>query len=470
MLDDMLNEEFLVRFEDVTEEAKKNDALPGGVLMRVRARAHRAGRVTANGNLYAPERFHKEAERLKPLLDEGEVLMFPRHPRITRNAKGEVVAVEAMSPAMATGTLRALEVLPDDEGDGTADVYIEADLGHTDAGRNISALVKMGAKVPISSRAHGSHTKMLLTDKHPLAAANQSWVGKEIRVINEDFSLRTFDFVEKEASGGSRTTGFREEETEEENMSFDVKKLTDDEWKQVEESERVKKLVEDAVKAKGEELEKDFAERIQKQVDEKVAERVNSEEFANDIADILKGESGDEEQEAGVVCADCGAAVPKGGKFCAACGTKAVLAKKESTPDEKDKVIEALNKKLDDMAKDFEGLKKTNDELVGERDQAKQKAAVAESMDELLKDEAASVATKVREEMAKHELTEDNVEELVKDSMKRVRGIYEALGVDPKAEPKGEGQVLNEDEDKGEDKKGLTDDQKKHQSNLKNML
>lgn len=424
---------FLVQFEDITERAQP---LPKGVMMRVRGLAHVAGKITANGNLYKPEYHVREADRLKPDMESGSVFMYPRHPRTRKEPDGSV-KVEAMSPTDATGLLRAIDVLPND--DGTANVYIESDIGDTTKGKDIAALIRMGAKVPISSRARGTSRRVVMTDKHPLAAANPEWIGKQFNEINEDFTLRTYDFVDRAASSGSETTHWREEEEEEIGMEFDINKLTEDQWKQIAEHANVKKLIEEAVKAAKEEKDKEHAEGVQKQVDEAIAKYVQSDEFAA----MFEKENLDEAK-----CPECEATIPKGAKYCPGCGAemaKAAKPGKKEGEDDEDPKVEELRKQNDAMAKTIESLTKDIKDLRTKLSNEEEQEAVESIVEETLKGKPGIVQEKVRKRLAKLSLTEENAEEQVKDEVKEVEAIFEHLGVKPEDLPKGKGKVINED-------------------------
>ena len=455
-----ITEDYRARFEDITE---KVEALPENILMRVRALAHRAGRVTSNGNLYMPTLYKREAQTIQPKLDEGEVLMYPRHPRVEKDKSGEM-HVESLSPADAAAIMRGIEVVENE--DGTADIFIEADIpkGSTIAG-NLAAFIKGGAKVPISSRARGSSTKLRMTDEHPLAKANPEWVGKEVNLINEDFSLRTYDFVEVGASGGSKTLDWREENKEEVTM-LDLTKLTEEDWKAIAESDQIKKLVEDAVKAREEALNKEYDENTQKLVDERIEAFIKGDEFAEMVKKMYPAEAEDK-NEAAMKCSECGASIPAGSKFCAACGAKQAVAKpKKEGDDEKDAKIEALEKKLEDQAKAIEDLKGENKSMKDERDAEKDAEAVEAEIEKSLKGKPAHVQEQVRADLEDRVLTEDNVAETVKKAIGRVEVIYETAGIDPAKIPAGKGEVNPEDADDAEKKGDLTEGQKNQAQRL----
>lgn len=438
--------EGLIQLQEIV---KKDEPLPKGVLMRVRGKCHHAGKITSNGNLYLPERFQKESTRLQPMMEAGEVLMWSRHPRVMEDGRLESLPVDE-----STGTLRAIDVLPLD--DGTAEVYLEADIGETDRGKNIAALVRMGAKVPISSRARGTANKLLLTDKHPLAKANLEWIGKKANLINEDFFLKTFDWVSEAASQGSKSTEFREEHKED-SMDFDIAKLTKEQWESILGHESVKKLIDEAVKAKEVELNKEFEETAKAQMNKQIEEFMGTDQFKKllDKKDEGKDDKDNKDDKLEAKCAECKGVVAKGQKYCPGCGAKVVAAKgEEKTPDQKDKQIEELVKKLDSAVKVTEDLKV---EVKGLKDKNKDEeddAKIAEKVEELLVGQSNVIINKVRGSLERIELTEENVKEIVEAEIADSKKMMEVLGIDPEKIPKGEGKVLNEDVDEKGKKKG----------------
>ena len=439
---------------ELHEVDMKDVPLPKGVIMRVRGQAHHSGKVTSNATLYGTDLYQRETARLVPEMESGEVLMYPRHPKIEKTPDGKVL-VESMKPTESAALLRNLEVLPDGW------VVLEADIGEMDEGRNIAALVRMGAKVPISSRARGTATRTKLTDKHPAAKENSEWIGKEVNIINEDFQLITFDFVSKAASGGSQTISWREED-EEEVMDFDVKKLTDEQWKSIAESDHIKKLIEDAVKVSEVSLNKKFEDESMKRIKDQVAEAMKDPAVIKEILEKAKAET-DSDPEV-VECKFCKGPVLEGMQFCPSCGRLLTEAKKPETETEKDEAIKSLKT-------DYDALKKSNDDMakkleaMEDKDKKAEKKVKAESdVEEVLKGKPAYVIEQVRADMATRELTEENAKTLCEASVKRVEDMVKVFGVKLEDIPTGKGTT---GEGEGDPKKPtLTEDAKNQQSTL----
>lgn len=426
---------FLVKFEEV--ELAEGKQLPKGAIMRVRGLAHRAGRVTSNGTLYRPSLYKSESARLGPRMEDGKVLMYPRHPR--RKDDG---TLEAMSPSEATGLMRGLEVVENE--DGTADVYITADLGDTTRGRDIAALVRMGGRIPISSRAVGSVNRVRLSDRHPFAGVNAEWIGKDVREIGEDFRLNTFDFVSEAASGGSETIDFQEEK--ETVMDFDVGKFTEEQWKEIAESDKVKAMIEAAVKAREEELNKEFDEKLVKAVSERADELLKSDEFAEAVK--AAGDQDVTEEK----CPECGANMKKGAKFCSVCGAKMEQAKpSEGDESEKDAKIEELTKKLDEMGETIRKLSARNEQHDNEK-------AFAAKLEAKLAGKPEVVQRNVREALADQEIALEGADEAIEGKIKLVEGIFAQSGIDPATLP-GKG-VVTEGAGDENDKPHLTEAQR----------
>ena len=435
----------MVHFEEVpnTEEAP----LPKGVIMRIRGGAHSSGKVTQNATLYPTELYQREATNLSPLMSGGEVLMYPRHPKIFKNEKGEV-SVESLSPQDATGLLRGLEVLPDGQ------AILTSDLADTTAGRNIAALVRMGAKVPISSRATASVKETLLTDKHPAAKLNPEWIGKKVNIIQDDFRLKTFDFVSEEASKGNKTFFFREEKGEVE-MDFDLKALTEDNWKVIIESENIKTMLAEALQAKEKELADTNAEKIASDVKEQVAEHLKTPEFAAMFEAVQKGKQ--------VECKACKAMIAEEAKFCSACGIEIkVEDEKPVSKEGQNEAIVELTKKFDELTKAFTSVKEENERLTKKDQATEEKIKIDAFIEENLKGKASVLTEAVRKDLSSRVLSEENMEETLKDCIQRAEGLFATMGIDPNKLPQGTGVKM----DDPKDGKGKLNEEQKFQVGL----
>jgi len=443
-----LYEHATVKFEEVAVEQ-----LPVGVIMRVRGGAHTSGIVTANATLYETDLYKVAVDKINPLIAENEVLMYPRHPKITKDDKGNI-SVESLSPQEATGLLRSLEVLP------SGQVLLTADLADTTAGKNIAALVRMGAKVPISSRATASVKEVLLTDKHPAAKLNPNWVGKKIQIIQNDFRVKTYDFVSEEASRGNKTFQFREELGERE-MDFDLKELTEDHWKAITESEKIKTILKEAVDLKAKEL----TETTVKSAKEQIAEFIKTPEFKAMFEEK-------KEPVKQVECKACKEMIDEGIKFCGHCGVKVEIEEEKKEPvtgdEQKSEAFDELSKKFDALLKKFEDVEKENKTLVDKDNQNEENAKVDAYVAEELSSKHVMISEAVKRDIGSRTLTVENMETELTESIKRAEAVVAALGIDPKSIPEGIGIVKPLDEE-NEDKKELTEDQKAQQGNLANI-
>jgi len=436
-------------FETVLQEVDmKDEPLPHGVIMRVRGKAHHSNHVTANGTLYTTERYQNAINLLRDELDSGSVMMGPRHPVITRNpATKEIIAIEAFSPGQSVGLIRRLEILPDGW------VMFEADIGDTDNGKDTAAMIRMGAKVPISSRARGSHKLITLTDKHPAAKDNPESIGKQVKEIQDDFRLKTYDTVEAAASGGSETTNWREEKENE--MEFDISKLSEDQWKAIKESDVITKLIAEAVDAKAKVLKEEFDTAGIELVKKMVSETVNSDEF---IAKIREANKTDEAETG--ECEFCKEVMVEGMMFCPACGRKPLDEAKfnfdklkkgkgkkgKDKEDEKEGDTSDLEKQVADLKKKNEDLAATVAELKNKNDKDEETVKIDAKVNEALADTPMLIVERVRADLSSRELTEDTVEAIVAASIKRVEDVFKVAGIKVEELPKEIGKNITEDE------------------------
>jgi len=410
--------------EDVTE-GKKSE-LPEGVIARVRGVFGHANKVTANGTCYPRSLMEREMGSLKEKMSNREILMLSDHPRRKEKPDGTVV-VDPPSLSSAVGGTISLEM--DEQGI----IYGVADLADTAKGRDVKALAKAGYKLGISSRARGSTTEQTITKDHYLAESNPEHIGKKVKVLNEDFELKGYDFVMDQSVSGATISTFQE--SEDLQMEFDLTKLTEDQWKKIFESEKIKGLIESSVKDFEKTQEESFNQKMETEVTKQVAEYIQSEDFLSKFERI---DDAVLEQEA--TCPECDATVPKGSKFCPACGTKVVAAKKPAKEENRE-----MDKQIQEMQKSISGLQEENQKLktAQARDQeiVRMKSLVSES----LKSKPGFVQEKVMMDLDISTLTEQILPDVLKKKITFVEGFISTLGIDSSKLPSGAGVMMYND-------------------------
>jgi DNA repair exonuclease SbcCD ATPase subunit len=197
----------------------------------------------------------------------------------------------------------------------------EAVILNTSKGKDLQEIIRAGGRVGVSSRGWGS-----------LVRGN--WQGRTADIVQEDFTLKTFDFVIGQSTKDAEVTQFFEQmdvvnildtdESPEENTKGGKKvmeiKTVDDLKKAYPElcEQLVKEALAEKEKEIKESLEKDFEDRVMKEVEakrEEIKEEVikeikNSEEIQTMMATLIeigklvkpyiseaKGDEEDEEDE-----------------------------------------------------------------------------------------------------------------------------------------------------------------------------
>lgn len=369
--------------EDLTE----GRTLRKGVIMRARGKFGHGGKITDNERMYRRNLVGREIARLS-----GE-----RGPMKMRGMIGEAdhPGPTAGGPSVTRSALIQTGLGMNDDGE----VMGEIEVVDTRVGRDLAALIRAGAQVGFSSRARGTTTRKKMTSEDPDYALNQEWDGKDFEEVNDDFHLIAYDAVIGPAVEDAHVGDFQEQKTEEvSGMSIKLEDVlkNEDLMKQIAESDPIKKMVEAAVKAAREETEKEWAEKILPAM----KEHMNTDEFFDAHFEVVDGDGEGTVDEAALKCADCDTALPKGAKFCPNCATKVVTKPKEQTQDEKDKVIEDQQKRLDALEA---SNKEMSDKLKGMDDRDKKKEtqeAVDAYVAERLKGEVAVVVEGVKSDIA----------------------------------------------------------------------
>jgi len=410
---------YYTRMEVLTEDAK---SLPKGVIMRAKGKLAHAGKVTANGRLYRVPLMQREIERVMRQggeIEERAMIGETDHPNAERG--GPSVRQSAF---IVTG----LGMNADGE------VMGEIEVVGTEAGKDLAALIRAGAQVGFSSRARGSATTKRMTSQDPDYERNRDWDGREFEEVNDDFRLVTFDSVIGPAVSDAHVSDYNEQKEDVMEIKLEDVLKNEELLKQVLESEPAKKRVEDAVKDALAKQEEKFAGEVK----EMVREYLGSEEFMSQF-EVEEGENqneGDEELK----CAECGTPLLAEGKFCPGCGipiSRALPEKNEGKrdPDEKDKEIEELRKRVEQIEK----VAKEKDEKIAALESREEERKLAAEVDravaEALEGQPVVIADHVRadiDELRERDkgLDADAAKEFVEARIKKYRGVVEAVGGD----------------------------------------
>lgn len=423
---------YQVRLESV---AKKEEPLPPGVIMHIRGKFLHADKVTSNGNLYPRKIVEREVANLKKKIQERAVAGLADHPESLPD--GRVKSPSLLRTAVIPTDV---SVLPTGEG------VFEGDVPDTTVGKDVAALIRAGLTLGVSTRGRGTSRTAKMTEDLPEADQNREWIGRDVNFINEDFELKSFDLVLDQAVGDASVMDFREEK-ENAMEGFDLKKMTEEQWKAVIESDRVKQAIEAAVKQASDALEAKFVEDVKGQV----AEFIRGPEFVS-MFETSEGD-GREIEEAGKPkgaaaagkCQYCGAEVSEGMKFCPACG--------ESLTEDANSARDA----------EISALKAQVEKLTAERDEALRDAAVDAVVEEALKGKPFVVAQFVRDRVGSLNLTEQQAPAAVKEILESAEKFLRDVGADPSKLPPGKGMVEPRDSDaadKGKNSGEITEQDK----------
>lgn len=146
-----------------------DEKTPGERALRVEVKWQHAGVINGNGRRYRKELLQREVDRLKPLMEKGEVFGATYHP------KGEA-EVDDISHIW-----ESVDMKPDGSWMGVVKII------PTERGKNAMAIIKHSGRLGMSSRGYGSIT-----------SKEETVDGKTVKVdeVNDDFILKSFgDFV-----------------------------------------------------------------------------------------------------------------------------------------------------------------------------------------------------------------------------------------------------------------------------------
>lgn len=424
---ELLIEMMPVAFTILEEAEQKN-----GHRMKVKGIFASCDEINGNGRVYPEAVQDREIEKLKPLIDERCVYSEADHPE---DGKSRIRFTAAMPISIEKTKIV----------DGRK-VYVgEAVILNTDQGKNLQEIVRAGGKIGVSQRGWGS-----------LVRGN--WQGKQADIVQEDYTLKTFDFVIGQSTKGAEVSRVTEQvdiinlleagpcegcqrncqETQKTKGGSTVMEIKTVEDLRKAYPDLCEQLVKDAVTAKEKEvkesLQKDFDSRILKEVETK------TEEVKKAVIDEIKNS----EEYKGMV------------------GTLTEIAKlvKPYLSEGGDDVEEELEDKVDELSGKVETLTAENKAL---KEQIESDKKAAEMKEKVAKRIVEVTAGKKHEKMLLEALadckTVEEVDTKVKIEETRIQKLEEEL--DPKKEKeKGKGQVLNENKT-GEQ---LTDEQKRQRA------
>lgn len=161
------------------------ESASGGKLL-VRGEFARSGQATENRRVYPRSLWEREIKKLRTALQERKLLGELDHPDSGR-----------------TKLTRASHVITDLSMSDDGTVVGESEILDTGPGRDLQALLRAGCRVGVSSRGYGS------------TRTNEE--GHE--VVQEDYTLVTFDFVADPADSNAYPEVFREASEESKSMA-----------------------------------------------------------------------------------------------------------------------------------------------------------------------------------------------------------------------------------------------------------
>lgn len=428
----------------IITESKK-EKLPEGVIMKAKGKFGHAGKVTANGRLYSRELMKREVTSIQESISRRAVQGLSGHPDPGKNPDPDKVSFVVTGLAI----------------NESGELLGSVDILDVPSGKIMATKAKAGVEVGFSSRGPGSAVVQKFTNEHPDYAENVEWQEKDVEFVNEDYRLITFDQVLGQAVESATMKSFHEE-SEAEMEKLVIEKLTDENWNQILDSDKIKTKIAEAVEAQLKKNEDAVAEstldylgsdKFLEDHFEKEGEETVKNEDKKDKKDDVKDKKDDkknDKEEATVKCAKCGAALTSGAQFCASCGAK--VEKKESQePLDQDK---------------FDSVKKENDDLksrlsVLEQDAKDQKEAkeIGVILSEAFASQPASLISAVKKDLEEMKITSKNAKEKVEGRISHYSDFVKATGGNLE-ESIGTSIQHNLDRDKDKDGKPMTESEK----------
>ena len=175
----LLIETIPVIFTILEEATAKN-----GGRMRVKGIFTVADEINGNGRVYTEAVLDREIEKMKLLIAENRVFSEADHPE---DGKSRISNTAAMLTAIEKQVVNGRKIY-----DGEAIVL------NTIQGKNLQEIIRAGGRPGVSSRGWGS-----------LVRGN--WHGKVADIVQEDFVLKTFDFVIGQSTKDAEVSQFFEQ-------------------------------------------------------------------------------------------------------------------------------------------------------------------------------------------------------------------------------------------------------------------
>jgi hypothetical protein len=264
----LLIEVMPVAFTILEEASEKNDGR-----MRIRGIFAAADEINGNGRVYKEMILDREIEKLKELIAEKGVFGEADHPE---DGKSRISNTATMLTDIEKQLL-----------DGRKVYFGEAVVLNTSKGKDLQEIIRAGGKVGVSSRGWGSLIK-------------GNWQGKVADIVQEDFNLKTFDFVIGQSTRDAEVTQFFEQmdviniltadESPQEKQIQKGGKLAM-EIKTVDELKKAyPELCEQLAKEAMEQKEKEVKESLQKEFDSRILKEVEAkkEEIKKEVIEEIK--------------------------------------------------------------------------------------------------------------------------------------------------------------------------------------
>lgn len=151
-----------------------------GQPMRVSGIAAVANTINGNNRVYPRSILQREVEKMKTKLEQSDTAGLVDHP--------------AWSASISDIGLKFTNVWMEED-----NVHFNAEIVDTQRGRDLAAVVKAGIRVGISSRGMGTFRTGM-------------WEGQSTKIVNEDFSLESYDAVVNPSAYNARILQFENQQ------------------------------------------------------------------------------------------------------------------------------------------------------------------------------------------------------------------------------------------------------------------